>query len=80
MMEEPYTTGGFICVTDIEGCRHALRLTSITSVRDAGDDRMESLIVLNGGRATLMVPVSMETLLAEILDATCSASRWGGGR
>lgn len=67
-MEETLKAGGFICITDIHGYRHALRLTSITAVRDADEDRTETLIAFNGGRDSVLVPVAMERLLLELLD------------
>lgn len=65
-MEEPRTAAGFLCITDINGFRHALRLNSISAVRDADQDRTEAMISFNGGRDTVIVPFDMDQVLAEL--------------
>jgi len=67
MMSEPYAVNGFICVTDMDGCRHAIRLTSISGLSDASIDRTEAIIVANGGRTSVMVPNSLDSLLEDVL-------------
>lgn len=49
-MSEPVRESGFLCVTDIQGIRHAVRLSSISALRDADEDRTEAMIVIHGGR------------------------------
>lgn len=79
-MNEPHIAGTFICVTDIQGFRHALRLSSVTAIRDADEDRTETLIIINGGRASILVPYSMESVLDEVVEASPSMARCPGMR
>lgn len=66
-MSEPVRDSGFLCVTDIHGLRHALRLSSITGLRDADSDRTEAVIIVNGGREAIMVAHDLDQLFAEII-------------
>jgi len=68
-MNGPHIAGSFICVRDMQGMRHALRLSSVTGIRDHDIDQTETLIVVNGGRASILVPYSMEDILNEIVEA-----------
>jgi hypothetical protein len=77
-MNDTRRAGSFICVTDIQGIRHALRLTSITAVRDADEDRTETVIVVNGGRHAILVPQAMDSLLADLLEPLFSTGRIAG--
>ena len=79
-MNEPHIAGTFICVTDIQGFRHALRLSSVTAIRDADEDRTETLIVINGGRASILVPYSMESILDEVVEGDPTMARQSGMR
>lgn len=66
-MSEPVRDGGFICVTDIQGIRHAIRLSSITGLRDADSDRTEAVIIVNGGRDAIMVAHDLDQIFTEIV-------------
>lgn len=66
-MVEPVREAGFLCVTDIHGIRHAVRLSSITALRDADDDRTEALIVIHGGREAILVAHDLDQLFAEVV-------------
>ena len=74
-MNEPHIAGHFICVRDIQGIRHALRLSSVTAIRDADEDQTETMIVVNGGRASILVPYSMESVLEEVIEADPSMAK-----
>lgn len=65
-MVEPLRHNGFLCVTDINGIRHALRLSSICGFRDADSDRTEAIIVVNGGRDAIVVAHDLDQLFSEI--------------
>lgn len=67
-MTDPIRLGGFLCVTDIQGIRHALRLSCITALRDADVDRAEAMIVINGGRGTILVAHDMEEVFTALVD------------
>jgi hypothetical protein len=67
-MTDPVRQGGFLCVTDIQGIRHALRLSSITALRDADVDRTEAMIVINGGRDTILVAHDMEEVFTALVE------------
>lgn len=64
---EPAQRGGFLCVTDLNGIRHAIRLSSITGLRDADHDRTEAMIVLNGGRDSILVACDLDQIFTEIV-------------
>lgn len=66
-MSEPVRDSGFLCVTDIQGIRHAIRLSSISGLRDADSDRTEAVIIVNGGREAIMVAHDLDQLFAEIV-------------
>ncbi len=66
-MSEPMRDSGFLCVTDIQGIRHAIRLSSISGLRDADSDRTEAVIIVNGGREAIMVAHDLDQLFAEIV-------------
>ena len=68
-MNGPHIAGSFICVRDMQGMRHALRLSSVTGISDHDIDQTETLIIVNGGRASILVPYSMESILNEIVEA-----------
>lgn len=57
---------GFLVVVDIQGVRHAVRLNSISAVRDADEARTEALIVLQGGRQAILTAHDFEAVLTEI--------------
>ncbi|MBC7907130.1 MAG: hypothetical protein H7Y60_10335 [Rhodospirillaceae bacterium] len=65
-MSEPVRDSGFLCVTDIQGIRHAIRLSSITGLRDADSDRTEAVIIVNSGRDAIMVSHDLDQLFAQI--------------
>lgn len=69
-MPEPLRHNGFLCVTDINGIRHALRLSSICGLRDADSDRTEAIIVVNGGRDAIIVAHDLDQLIAEVVGRT----------
>jgi hypothetical protein len=66
-MDEPVQESGFLCVTDIQGIRHALRLSCITALRDADVDRTEAVIVVNGGRDSILVHHDLDRIFTEIV-------------
>lgn len=72
-MEEPTKLGSFICITDVQGFRHAVRLTSISAVRDADEDRTETLISFNGGRDVVLVPCAMDELVGALFEPSTPA-------
>jgi hypothetical protein len=63
---EPMCSNGFLCVTDIQGIRHAIRLSSIAGLRDSDIDRTEAVIVINNGRDSILVANDLEEIFAEI--------------
>lgn len=65
-MSEPVRDSGFLCVTDIQGIRHAVRLSSISGLRDADSDRTEAVIIINGGRDAIMVAHDLDQLFSKI--------------
>jgi hypothetical protein len=69
-MPEPLRHNGFLCVTDINGIRHALRLSSICGLRDADNDRTEAVIVVNGGRDAIIVAHDLDQVFTQIIGAT----------
>jgi len=52
----------------------------VTAIRDADEDRTEALIIINGGRASILVPCSMESILDEVVKADPSMARQAGMR
>ncbi|BAE53330.1 hypothetical protein [Paramagnetospirillum magneticum] len=65
-MNEPVRESGFLCVTDIQGIRHAVRLSSISALRDADEDRTEAMIVIHGGREAILVAHDLDQVFTEI--------------
>lgn len=53
-------------------------LNSIAAVRNADEDRTETLISFNGGRDAFQVPFAMDHLLGSLLDPNLSPSGHGG--
>ena len=62
-MTEPSRMTGFLCVTDTNGIRHAIRHNAICCVRDADLDRAEAVIVANHGKDSVVVACDMERIL-----------------
>ena len=62
-MTEPSRIAGFLCVTDTNGIRHAIRLQAICCVRDADLDRAEAVIVANNGKDMVAVGCDMERIV-----------------
>lgn len=71
-MSEPVHDSGFLCVTDIHGIRHAIRLSSISGLRDADSNRTEAVIIVNGGRDAIIVAHEKDQLFAQIVGRNCA--------
>lgn len=66
-MDGPIWTAGFLVVVDAAGARHAVRLGSISALRDPDEDRTEALIILQGGRDTILVRHDFDEVLGQII-------------
>lgn len=54
---------GFLVLTDIDGCRHAVRLSAIQSLSDTDSCRDTTLMILPGGRQ-VMLPHRLDDVLS----------------
>jgi hypothetical protein len=66
-MDGPICVAGFLVVVDVAGARHAVRLGSISALRDADEDRTEALIILQGGRDAILVRHAFDEVLSQII-------------
>lgn len=67
-MNDVCKVGDFLWLTDIHGYRHAFRVAEISALRDADEDRTETMIYVHGGRDCIVARVALDRLLIDVFD------------